>query len=100
MATLPRKKITAEEIAETLAQLLESDIPGLEHYTLVKSSHVCLVLHYQCPCGEVSGIDCSVGRAEAYLGVWSSVEFVNHYIDRVKRMLRSHVRSEGNEPNF
>ncbi len=83
---------TSHEMAGSLvARILTQRISGLA-VVVSRMEDGSAMLHgiYNCPCGEISQFK-EVYRCQ------SSPDMV---ADKITRMLRQHVKGEGNEPNF
>jgi hypothetical protein len=78
-----------------VAARLEAEIPGLRtrvDYDMLADATV-LKARYDCPCGEISGLCQVFYDGDEHVPVeWR--------VNRLKTILREHVREEGNEPNF
>jgi hypothetical protein len=90
-----RLDLSSVSTIATLAAALKAEIPGLTTYTDYSTGRgtTLLCAHYACPCGEASKL--CVEFYEAPMAAR-----VRDHVERIKHLLREHVRGEDNEPNF
>ena len=88
-----RLDLSRASAIDALAAALRAEIPGVMTDSAydIRSDVTLLRVRYTCPCGEISNVAMTF-----YEGPIS----VRDAIERIKELLRVHVRGEGNEPNF
>lgn len=94
--------MTPQQYVEAVGAVLTNCVPGLM-VTYIGPSYLCYSLElkaeYACPCGEVSHLS-RVFDPGMLTYAKDLAPFVDEEAGMLIRLLRDHVRSEGNEPNF